>query len=75
MKKTYTISVNWGRSCTYHPFSTPKINWDGVLDVKDGKVLYIDKLTYKFIAWSQAHEVANHIYDCNWPLALRTVGS
>lgn len=73
--KTYTISVTWGRSCTYHPFSTPKIMWDGALNVQGGTVNYLDRLNYKFIVWSQAHEVISPIYNAAWPGALRTVGS
>ena len=63
--KTYTISVTWGRSCTYHPFSTPQMCWDGKLDVQNGTVNYLDKLTYKFVAWSQAHEISANISGCS----------
>lgn len=73
--KTYTISVTWGRSCTYHPFSTPQMCWDGKLDVQNGTVNYLDKLTYKFVAWSQAHEISANIYNTKWQGGLRNVGT
>lgn len=69
----YIITVQWGRSCTYHPLSTPHICWDGALYADGGKLIWLERINYKFLAWSQAHEVTFPIHDSRLPPALRTV--
>ncbi len=73
MKEKYIVSVQWGRSCTYHPTSTPYICWDGSLHAENGEIIWLDRINYKFLAWSQAHEVTYPIHDSRLPPALRTV--
>lgn len=42
MKQRYTVSVLWGRSCTYYPTSTPHICWDGKLYAEGGELIWLD---------------------------------
>ncbi len=73
MKQKYTISVLWGRSCTYHHTSTPHICWDGKLYAEGGNLIWLDRLNYRWLAWSQAREVAHNIVDIRAPGGLRKV--
>lgn len=71
--KKHIITVQWGRSCTYHPTSTPHICWDGALYADGGQLIWLERINYKFLAWSQAQEVTYPIHDIRVPPALRTV--
>ena len=67
----YIISVQWGRSCVYHPISTEHICWDGRLKAEGGKLLWLDRLNYRFLGSSQGEEVSHSIHNTELPAAFR----
>ena len=71
----YIISVQWGRSCVYHPISTEHICWDGRLAAEGGKLLWLDRLNYRFLGSSQGEEVSHSIHNTELPTAFRRVGT
>ena len=75
MKHTYIISVLWGRSCVYHPTSTPKICWDGKLLAENGTLHWLDRLNYRFLGSSQGEEISYPIHNAQLPTAFRRVGT
>ncbi len=62
----FVISVVWGKSNNYVPYSNEPFDWDGSLNVIGGAVMNLDHLHYKFFKWVQAVEVPERIFDKNW---------
>jgi len=58
VKKKHIVSVLWGRSGVYYPVSSPKICWDGKLQAEKGKLLWLDRLNYRFLGSSQGEEIS-----------------
>lgn len=75
MKKKHIVSVLWGRSGVYYPVSSPKICWDGKLQAEKGKLLWLDRLNYRFLGSSQGEEISYCIHSTNMPGAFRKVGT
>jgi hypothetical protein len=63
---SYVISVIWGKSNNYVPYSNEPFDWSGSLTTTGGTVQYLDKIHYKFIMWVQAQEEIERIYDIRW---------
>ena len=62
----FVISVVWGKSNNYVPYSNEAFDWDGSLNVIGGTVINLDHLHYKFFKWVQAVEVPERIFDKTW---------
>ena len=65
----YTVSVTWGKSSCYYPDSTVPFCWDGTIHIDNGELVNLDQLEFRFMQWTQAHEVSNRIYERDWPIA------
>ena len=61
--KEYVISITWGKSCNYVPQDAEELRWDGSLGLTDGTLERADLLHYRYVAWSQAEENPETIYD------------
>lgn len=75
MKEKHIVSVLWGRSGVYYPVSSPKICWDGNMQAENGKLLWLDRLNYRFLGSSQGEEISYCIHNTNLPAAFRKVGT
>lgn len=61
--KQYVISITWGKSCNYVPQDVEELCWDGSLTLTGGTLEKADLLHYGYVAWSQAEERPETIYD------------
>ena len=59
----YIISITWGKSCNYVPQDVEELSWDGSLELTNGTLEKADLLHYRYVAWSQAEEIPETIYD------------
>ena len=59
----HVISINWGKSCNYVPQDVEELSWDGSLTLTGGTLGRADLLHYRYVAWSQAEEIPETIYD------------
>ena len=59
----HVVSITWGKCCNYVPHDVEELCWDGALTLTGGTLAKADLLHYRYVAWSQAEEIPETIYD------------
>ena len=59
----HIISITWGKSCNYVPQDVEELSWDGSLALTGGTLERAELLHYRYVAWSQAEEIPEALYD------------